>query len=90
MKKKVFSCAEWIWIHGENKPDEYAEFVFDFDGLSNAKYNFSITGDSNYNVYLNGALIGFGQAADYPHYKICDEFILSNVKSGKNQIMSNF
>ena len=86
MEKEVFSCAEWIWIHGENKPDEYAEFVFDFDGLSNGKYSFSITGDSNYNVYLNGELIGFGQAADYPHYKICDEFILSNVKPGKNQI----
>ncbi len=84
--KKVFSQAKWIWIHNENKPDEYAEFVFEFDGELNSKYSFLITADSNYNVYLNGELTGFGQPADYPKYKIYDEFILSNVKSGKNQM----
>ena len=86
MKKEVFSQAKWIWIHGENKPDEYAEFIFDFDGVQNSEYSFCVTADSNYNVYLNGELIGFGQPTDYPHYKIYDKFILSNVKEGKNQI----
>lgn len=84
--KKVFSQAKWIWIHNENKPDEYAEFIFEFDGELNSKYTFLITADSNYNVYLNGELTGFGQPADYPKYKIYDEFILSKVKSGKNQM----
>lgn len=86
MERKVFSRAKWIWIHGENRSDEYAEFVFDFDGALNSKYSFFITADSNYNVYLNGVLIGFGQPTDYPHYKIYDEFSLADVKEGKNQI----
>ena len=66
--KKFFSQAKWIWIHNENKPDEYAEFIFEFDGDLTSKYNFLITADSNYNVYLNGKLAGFGQPADYPKY----------------------
>lgn len=85
MRKEIFSQAKWIWIHGENKPDEYAEFVFEFDGDDSA-YQIFVTGDSNYNVYLNGNLVGFGQPTDYPHYKIYDEFPLSCVKAGKNVV----
>ena len=86
MKKEVFSQAKWIWIHGENKPDEYAEFIFDFDGEEKGAYKLYLTADSNYNVYLNGKLVGFGQPTDYPQYKIYDEFSLADVKKGKNQI----
>lgn len=84
--KKVFVNAEWIWIHGENKPDEYAEFIFDFEGNCNETYSFFITADSNYNVYLNDELVGFGQPTDYPNYKIYDEFLLEKVVNGKNRI----
>ena len=86
MEKKVFSRAKWIWIHSENKSDEYAEFVFDFDGAMNESFELSLTADSNYNVYLNGALIGFGQPTDYPHYKIYDNFSLKGVVEGKNNV----
>ena len=79
--KEVLKNAEWIWIHEQNKPDEYAEFVFEFDGISTEKYLFNVTGDSNYNVYLNGELVGFGQPTDYPNYKIYDEFAWNNVRS---------
>ena len=75
MERKVFSQAKWIWIHGENRSDEYAEFIFEFDGDLDRKYSFFITADSNYNVSLIGALIVFGQPTDYPHYKIYDKFI---------------
>ena len=84
--KEVLKNAEWIWIHEQNKPDEYAEFVFEFDGISTEKYLFNVTGDSNYNVYLNGELVGFGQPTDYPNYKIYDEFVWKNVRSGKNTV----
>ena len=80
MKQQSFSQAKWIWIHSENKPDEYAEFIFDFDGTSKGAYTLSVTADSNYNVYLNEELVGFGQPADYPHYKIYDAFTFDNVK----------
>ena len=86
MKEKVFSSAKWIWIHAENKSDEYAEFVFDFDGDPKEQYELSLTADSNYNVYLNGKLIGFGQPTDYPHYKIYDNFAFSDVKKGENRV----
>ena len=86
MAEKVFSSAEWIWIHGENKSDEYAEFIFDFDGTCDGQYELLLTADSNYNVYLNNKLVGFGQPADYPTYKIYDKFPLSNVVEGKNSI----
>lgn len=84
--KEVFTNAEWIWIHAENKPDEYAEFTFDFEGICNGAYRFFVTADSNYNVYLNDELVDFGQPTDYPHYKIYDEFLLKKVCNGKNCI----
>lgn len=86
MKRDVFSQAKWIWIHGENKPDEYAEFLFDFQGDTTKKYTLFLTADSNYNVYLNGQLVGFGQPTDYPHYKIYDGFSFENVRSGANTV----
>lgn len=86
MSKEIFSTAKWIWIHDDNKSDEYAEFIFDFDGKKKNKYRVYITADSNYNVYINGKLAGFGQASDYPQYKIYDEFSIDNVSEGKNRI----
>lgn len=86
MVTEAFSQADWIWIHNENRIDEYAEFVFDFDGEAKGVYHFSVTGDSNYNVYLNDAFVGFGQPADYPHYKVYDTFSFANVKKGTNRV----
>lgn len=86
MKKEMFLNAEWIWIHAENKPDEYAEFIFDFEAEEQCDYHFYLTGDSNYNVYLNDELVGFGQPADYPQYKIYDEFHFDKVRNGKNRV----
>lgn len=86
MKQQSFSQAKWIWIHSENKPDEYAEFIFDFDGTPEGVYTLSLTADSNYNVYLNDELVGFGQPADYPYYKIYDKFTFNHVRDGINHV----
>lgn len=86
MKEEVFLNAKWIWIHGEDRPDEYAEFVFGFEGDKNSRYTLSLTADSNYNVYLNGKLVGFGQPTDYPTYKIYDDFSLDEIVNGKNEV----
>ena len=86
MRKCAFEKADWIWIHGENKPDEYAEFFFSFTAKKRSDYRLFLTADSNYNVFLNGALVGFGQPTDYPHYKIYDTIPLSAVREGKNEI----
>lgn len=86
MKEKVFYGAKWIWIHADNKPDEYAEFIFDFNGDMDGEYELSLTADSNYNVYVNEKLVGFGQPTDYPAYKIYDNFPLTEVQGGKNTV----
>ena len=87
MGEGTFSKAKWIWVHGENRPDEYAEFVFNFAAeKAQSGYTLAVTADSNYNVYLNGELVGFGQPADYPHYKIYDVIDLKKVRRGENEV----
>lgn len=82
-----FKNANWIWINKGNNIDEYAEFTFNFESLSN-KENFSINiaSDSNYNLFLNEEILSFGQYADYPDYKVYDTIKLDKVFIGKNVI----
>ena len=86
MQASAFSKAKWIWIHNENRADEYAEFLFNFDAQTNESYIFRVTGDSNFVVYLNGEVVGFGQPTDYPHYKIYDTFTLSPTRACANEV----
>ena len=85
MQGRVFDKADWIWIHGENKPDEYAEFLVSFTAKAKGEYCLAVTADSNYTIYLNGTLVGFGQPTDYPHYKIYDTVALP-ARKGENEV----
>ena len=79
-----FKNAKWIWANKEAKPDEYAEF-YDEICLEGAGAELFISADSNYAVYMNGALCAFGQYADYPYSKVYDKIDLSKcIRKGKN------
>ena len=79
--------AEWIWINDKDNADEYAEFIFEFESFSCEEYfTLNIASDSNYNLYLNGKLLAFGQYADYPDYKVYDTIDLRPAEIGKNQV----
>lgn len=84
---KAFERADWIWASENAQADEYAEFVFEFN-CENERENvfLNIACDSNFNVYLNGNISGFGQCADFPHYKFYDTVPLKACKKGSNRV----
>lgn len=83
----MFEKSKWIWINENNAPDEYAEFLVDFelDRLSNTYLNISV--DGNFEVYLNGKICAFGACSDYPDDKFYDSFPLEEYcVPGKNRL----
>lgn len=85
--KLTFEKASWIWENTAPKPDEYAEFKCVFAADAKKKQYLSISADSDYTVYVNGALAAFGQYHDYPHFKVGDKVDISGfVYGGKNDI----
>ena len=79
--------ANWIWESKQAKSDEYVKFYNEFS-CDKTEGKLSISCDSNYNVFLNGKLVAFGQYADYPYYKVYDELdVTPFLKIGKNKIV---
>ena len=79
-----FGSAKWIWTDKVAKPDEYAEF-FDEVYLEGTGAELFISADSNYAVYMNGALCAFGQYADFSYNKVYDKIDISRyIRKGKN------
>ena len=79
--------AKWIWQNTNNRSDEYVKFVDEFS-LEETSAQLIISCDSNYNAYLNGELVAFGQYADYPHFKVYDKIDLSkSLKKGRNLLV---
>ena len=79
--------AKWIWQNKGNNSDEYIKFYSEFD-CEKTDGKLLISCDSNYNAYLNGELIAFGQYADYPHYKVYDELdVTPFLRKGKNKLV---
>ena len=80
--------AKWIWLNQEAKSDEYAVFqdTFNVDKTNDTVLKISALGD--YNVYVNGEFVAFGQYADYAHYKVYDEVDISSyLKTGENTLL---
>ena len=81
-----FENAKWIWPVKNARPDEYAEFLADLD-FYGSDAELYISSDSNYAVYINGALCAFGQYADYPYMKVYDRIDVSSyMRRGYNVI----
>lgn len=78
--------AKWIWLHLEDKADEYVEFFDELD-YCDGEAVLNLSCDSNYALYINDELSGFGQYADLPWYKVYDNLnITPHLRQGKNQI----
>lgn len=77
----------WIWENSDNQEDEYAEFKASFEANAGDDVRIFISCDTDFVLFLNGAVVGFGQYPDYPHYKIYETFDVSaQVRSGENLV----
>ncbi len=88
---RIFEKGKRIWARGcENLSDCFCDFISDFEvekSYSDEKYILKIAADSNYTVWINGALAAFGQYADYPDRAVFDEIdVGSFIKDGKNHM----
>ncbi|MBQ4107881.1 MAG: family 78 glycoside hydrolase catalytic domain, partial [Clostridia bacterium] len=83
----MFENCKWIWLHNEEKKDEYVDFAAEFEVAECNGVTLDISVDGNFEAYLNGKLCAFGSCADYPNYKFYDSFLLDKfAKTGKNEL----
>ncbi|MCQ2427638.1 MAG: hypothetical protein MJ137_04460, partial [Clostridia bacterium] len=66
-----------IWIAGAGFNDEYADFYPVAALLPGHSYKLRIAADTDYNVFVDGVLIGFGQYSDNPDRLIYDDYGIS-------------
>ena len=84
----AFQKARWIWQGAVAAPDEYIDFLTEFTAADDGRYYLSVAADSNYTVWINGALAAFGQYADYPYHKVYDRVDITDfVKEGNNRLV---
>lgn len=84
----MINKAKWIWAKEENKVNEYADFIkeFEIEAVSeNATMKISV--DSEYMLWINGEFVSVGQFSDFPENKVYDELKIGKyLKIGKNKI----
>lgn len=82
----IFENAKWIWLKDGSSPDSYAEF-FDSFIWESEKTSLSLSCDSDYTLWINGAYVASNQYGDFEHYKIYDTLdITPFLIEGKNEI----
>lgn len=69
--------SEWIWLPELQQNDSYAEFTAEFNYTEKPLF-IRISVDSNYTLCINGTFVNSGQYPDFPHYKVYDEFEISD------------
>ncbi len=78
--------ATWIWEHKEDRADEHVRFFQPFFYTA-GRAELTLACDSNYQLYVNGRLAGFGAYADYPHDKVYDRIdITEYCQAGQNTL----
>ena len=76
---------KWIRAAAQKHENEFQEFTKIFEAESGKKTTLKISSETEYCAYVNGEVAGYGQYADLPDYKVCDELdITPFVKDGKN------
>jgi len=80
--------AQWIWPAEATKPpNQYANFIQDFDLPTTGRVELAVSADSNYAVWINGRFAGFDQWSNFPDDKTYDTFDITNlVRPGTNRI----
>lgn len=82
----MWNAAQWIWKDGTVLRDETVDFITTFEG-GGGNYLLHLSVVTDYNVRLNGALVAFGQYADYPNHKVYDSVDLTPfVREGTNEL----
>ncbi len=83
---RVFNLAKWIWLHKENKKDEYGEFFASF--IPEKKPTVCrLSCDGDYTLFINNRYIASNQYGDFEYYKIYDEIDISEyLIDGQNEI----
>ena len=84
----VFNKAKWIWNYKSDKKNEYNDFIQEFkiQNLSE-KCFINICSDTNYEIYVNGIIVGFNQYHDFPEEKHYDNIdITDKIKTGDNKL----
>ena len=79
--------SRWIWKSGFEGKDLYCDFTDAFEYCT-GKVTVKISADSNYALWINGALVESGQYGDYPHYKVYDEFDITKFCRPGNNVVA--
>ena len=82
----IFKNAKWIWLHGEEREEEYGEFSSAFTA-ENKQTVCRISCDGDYTLFVNGNYAASNQYGDFEHYKIYDEIdITAYLQAGENKL----
>lgn len=83
---QYFKEAQWIWCADAAEVNAYAVFTHEFDLNESVRPStLRISADSQYFVRINDKTVGLGQYADYPEYKVFDEYDVADfLLPGKN------
>ncbi len=83
---EIFQHTQMIW-NDQDGVNQYLRFIHPFHLTKPDGLKLYISADTNYAVWLNGKLVGAGQYADYPEYKVYDEYeVAAFAKTGENRL----
>jgi len=82
------NSAKAIWIDLDKKQNRYVKFQTEIHAEKEQFVKFYICADTNYELYINGKLIGFGQYDDFPEQKVFDEYKISEYIHQGNNLVS--
>ena len=79
-----FEASQWIWCARAASVNAYALFKQTFPAQAGPA-KLLVSADAQYVAFLNGELIGEGQYADYPAWKVYDELPCATI-AGENAL----
>ena len=78
--------AKTIWMEKENRPDTYGEFIGIFQAEQEGNIYLNLACDSHFAVYINDELSCFGEAADYPWYRLYHRMDITKYCNAQNEV----
>ena len=83
----VFSQSEWVWRTDERE-DEYVYFSDKFFYEAESPVFINLCCDSDFTVWINGEMAGFGKYPDFPDCQVYDRLnITPFLKKGENTVL---
>lgn len=84
------SKTEWIWLSEERRQDwnQWVEFRRVIGGGSASRVALRITGDTRYNLWLNGTWVGYGPNRSFPDRAYYDDYDVTGLwRDGDNEVI---